>query len=861
MRPHPAVRSLRRWALALVLAVAPVATLHAQPADLARRAQAEFDIGHGPAAIELWQQALAGYRAAGDGVGELRTLFQLGTTSSLLGRYADANAHFADALKIARAAKLTAVEDELLLKLADSASRSKNASLATTANRDLLARAEANGNRATAALAAARLGQALLDTDQPAEAATAFARAAESFRSVGDLANEAAALKEQGDALLRQEHYVAAHDAYRQAMAIARDARQPGLQAKSARGVGLSLYYLGEYAGAAEALREAARLAGSANERLTEVTSLMSLGNVYYFQGRTADAVKAFEDSLAAARSLQDPALEGRALGNLGLALTQARQHDRAAGLFEQAIANARARGDKRDEAQAQGNLGAMLIEQGRNGDAVPRLQRSRELASERGYERGEAIALRNLGFAQLRNGQAADAEASLRLAIAKQDALRGQAAAVDPFNISLLESQRDAYRTLQAALVAQQRTDAALEVSELARARSLADLMARRGGAATPTPSLETMRGLAKSRGVTIVEYSLVPAADAIYAWVITPDGEIHFQRSALKAVGGGIDAAIEGLVRDTRAALGAVGPTESPSPSAKADGARRDQMLAAFHQLLIAPLEKWLPASPDDLVVLVPQGALFLLPYAALRDAQGRALIDAHTIVVAPSIQTLARLPPRRSARRADALVAGNPLSADIRIGRTGTQVLRSPPLPGAEREAGAIAELLQTRPLIGREASRAAIVQRLPSADVVHLATHGTAEDVRGDGVPGALVLTASGRDDGLLTTSDLMALQLRADLVVLSACNTGLGSVHSEGVIGMSRAFLATGARSVVVSLWSVSDQPTTELMQEFYRSLEMAPNKAAALRRAMLSTRSRYPDPLFWSGFLLIGASD
>jgi CHAT domain-containing protein len=310
---------------------------------------------------------------------------------------------------------------------------------------------------------------------------------------------------------------------------------------------------------------------------------------------------------------------------------------------------------------------------------------------------------------------------------------------------------------------------------------------------------------------------------------------------------------------VRETRAALGALSPSDQPSP--KAGVAGRDEWLSLLYRLMIAPVAQWLPRSPDDLVVLVPQGALFLLPYAALRDPQGRALIDSHTIVVAPSIQTLARLPAKRGARRGDAVVAGNPVFSDIRIGRSGAQVLRLPPLPGAEREAGVVAELLQTRPLIGREASKAAIVQRAPSADVIHLATHGTAEDVRRDGVPGALVLTATDRDDGLLTTSDLMALQLRADLVVLSACNTGLGSIHSEGVIGMSRAFLAVGARSVVVSLWSVSDQPTAELMQDFYRSLASAPSKAAALRQAMLSTRAKYADPLFWSGFMLIGASD
>jgi len=850
---------IRRCGFAVLLAALPLLTVVAQPADLARRAQAEFDLGHGAEAIKLWQQALASYRAAGDAGGELRVLAQLGETSSLLRQYPEASAYLSDALKLARRAGMTALENELLVKLANAASRSGNAPLAATANRELLARAEANGDKPTAALAAARLGQALLDTGQPQEAATAFGRAAELFRPLREYANAAAALNYKGDALLRQENYVAAHDAYREAVGVARDAAEPGLQASARRGVGLSLYFLGDYPGATDALTDAARIAGNAGERSTEATALMTLGNVYYYQGRTTDAVRSFEKSLAAARSLKDPAMEGRAFGNLGLALMQARQYERAAEYFEQAIASARARGDKRDEAQAQGNLGALLIEQGRYSDAVPRLQRSVELAREIGYGRGEAIALRNLGFAQLRNAQASEAEASLRMAIAKQEALRGQAAAIDAFNISLLEAQRDAYRTLQAALVAQKRPEAALEISESARARSLADLMAKRGRSAAPAPSIDAMRSLAKTRRVTFVEFSFVPADDAIYAWVIAPDGTVRFQRTELKVQGGTVDRAIEDLVRQTRAALGAVGPNDKPAPQEGVAG--RDELLSLFHRLMIAPVAQWLPSSPDELVVLIPQGPLFLLPYAALRDAQGKAFIDSHTLVVAPSIQTLMQLGAKRGTRIERAVVAGNPIAPEIRSIRSGTQVTRLPPLPGAEREATLVAELLRARPLIGREVTKAAILQRVPSADVIHLATHGTAEDVRGDGAPGALVLTATDRDDGLLTTSELMGLQLQADLVVLSACNTGLGNIRSEGVIGLSRGFLAAGARSVVVSLWSVQDQPTAELMQDFYRGLATAPNKAAALRQAMLNTRAKYADPLLWAGFILVGASD
>jgi CHAT domain-containing protein len=184
-----------------------------------------------------------------------------------------------------------------------------------------------------------------------------------------------------------------------------------------------------------------------------------------------------------------------------------------------------------------------------------------------------------------------------------------------------------------------------------------------------------------------------------------------------------------------------------------------------------------------------------------------------------------------------------------------------VRFAPLPGAEREATVVAGMLNARPLIGREVTKSAVLQRVPTARVIHLATHGTAEDVRGKGVPGALVLTATDRDDGLLSTSEIMELQLNADLVVLSACNTGLGSISSDGVIGLARAFVAAGAQSVVVSLWSVQDHPTAELMQDFYRRLATTRNKATALRQAMLATRAKHPNPLSWAGFILVGESE
>jgi CHAT domain-containing protein len=100
-----------------------------------------------------------------------------------------------------------------------------------------------------------------------------------------------------------------------------------------------------------------------------------------------------------------------------------------------------------------------------------------------------------------------------------------------------------------------------------------------------------------------------------------------------------------------------------------------------------------------------------------------------------------------------------------------------------------------------------------------------------------------------------------MNLKAELVVLSACDTGRGRIRSEGVIGLSRSLISAGVPSVLVSLWAVDDAATTELMREFYQQWQQNPDKAQALRQAMLITMKNHPDPLLWAAFTLIGEAE
>ncbi len=282
----------------------------------------------------------------------------------------------------------------------------------------------------------------------------------------------------------------------------------------------------------------------------------------------------------------------------------------------------------------------------------------------------------------------------------------------------------------------------------------------------------------------------------------------------------------------------------------------------LHELYQRLVQPIADLLPKKQRERVIFIPQTELFLVPFPALQDEHGKYLIEKHTILTAPAIQVLDLTHKQRqkvAGTNKDALVIGNPTMPKVSLypGQPPTQLAS---LPNAEIEAKEVAKILKTDAIIGNQASKSAILPQLLKARIIHLATHGLLDDFTGGGVPGAIALAPSGQDQGLLTASVILDLKLNAELVVLSACNTGRGRITGDGVIGLSRSLISAGVPSVIVSLWSVPDAPTGLLMEEFYRQLQQNPDKATALRQAMLMTIKEHPEPKDWAAFTLIGES-
>jgi len=156
----------------------------------------------------------------------------------------------------------------------------------------------------------------------------------------------------------------------------------------------------------------------------------------------------------------------------------------------------------------------------------------------------------------------------------------------------------------------------------------------------------------------------------------------------------------------------------------------------------------------------------------------------------------------------------------------------------------------------PITGDAASEAAVKKKSGTARILHFATHGLVSETAP--LTSSLVLAPGQGEDGLLRVDEVLWMNLRPDLVVLSGCSTGAGKLSGDGILGLTRAFLFAGTPSLIVTQWDVADDPTMVLMDRFYAELRKGADKARALRRAQLATRERFPHPAYWASFILIG---
>lgn len=596
--------------------------------------------------------------------------------------------------------------------------------------------------------------------------------------------------------------------------------------------------------------------------RQGEAVNLNNLGQIYSNQGNDKQALTLYQQALSIYQEINNSLGVAITLNNIAQIYTNLGQYDLAVKFNQQALAIYKKEEDKAGIGVTLTNMGQIYQKQGKFTQSLDSLNQALVIQKTIGDRASIAITLRLMGFNQLETNKINEAIVSLTESIKVIESL--QPGLNDANKISMFESHNFSYQLLQKALIAQKQPNQALEVSERGRARAFVELLSQRlASEETPNstsqqgtikpPTIAEIQKIAAVEQATLVEYSLISDRE-LYIWVIKPTGEITLRQVDLNAFKNSenkeeiSDLDIKKLVIKARNSL--------------FSGASQTKLqLQQLHQIFIQPIADLLPNNPQDLVILIPQNTLFLLPFSALIAPDGKYLIEKHTILTAPSIQVLDLTHQQKQKNQRinpqNTLIVGNPTMPSLPP-KLGGLPVQLDALPGAELEAEAVAQILKTQAIIGSQATKQAIVQQMLKSKIIHLATHGLLDDIGKKGLPGAIALAPFNNDDGLLTAYEILNLKFNADLVVLSACNTGRGRITGDGVVGLSRSFISAGTSSIIVSLWSIPDETTAVLMPEFYRQLQQNSNKAEALRQAMLIAMKKYPNPQDWAAFTLIG---
>jgi CHAT domain-containing protein/Tfp pilus assembly protein PilF len=880
--------------------------------DEARKLRVQQNAAAQRAAIEKYQQALPAFRAAADTERQALTLYSIGLSYRGLNEPRTTLEYFNQTLPL-----VVAIGD-----------------------RRLEATTETN------------IGGMLHILGDVGKALDHQHRALQIAREIGFRVTEGSALSNIGKIFSDLADWQTALEFYAQALPIFQEIGLKQFEAITLNNIGIAYDQSGEQQKALEYLEQSLPLLRSVGNKNSEAYTLLNIGRVYRRLGELDKALSYYEQALAIQQQTGNRADAGETLDEFGVVYSTQGQYEKAFAQHRQSLDIQRATGNVRREAIVLTNLGDTYRLSGEPEKAVEHYNQALAIFRNIDDLSSSAIALEGIARAEQKRGKLADARKYIEESLALRETVRSRSASLQ-LRASYRATIEKAYEFYIDVLMQQKLDAEALHASERGRARSLLEqlsearidiregvdasliekerdltrvlnakaqrevqLKARKGSTAEITrlqreiseledqyqqvqgairksspqysaltqPQPLDLKGIQRELdpNTVLLEYSL--GEERSYVWVIT--------QNSLKTYALPKRKEIENVVRRVNGSLAArtIVTAESPAQRrtriASAD-AEYQKAASELSRMILAPAYADLG---NKRLVIVADGALEYVPFAALAVAPNRPLIVDHELVSLPSAsafalqrQILANRPlaPESVAVIADPVFSTNDdrLSSGARLnepastriiehGPGGPGQLSIPRLPFTRWEADqilAVSPAGSTLKAVDFNANRAiAGSGELSHYRYVHFATHGYIDTERAG--LSAIVLSMFDKEgkpqDGFLRTHDIYNLKLPAELVVLSACETGLGKeVTGEGVEGLTRAFMYAGARRVVVSLWNVNDKATASLMQRLYTEmLRSHKTPAAALRAAqieMLRTR-QWQSPYFWAPFVMQG---
>ena len=735
---------------------------------------------------------------------------------------------------------------------------------------------------------------------------------------IGDRKEEGIINANLGDVFRSAAENQKAKEYYEKALAIAIEVGDKQEEGKRNRKLGWMFYSLGEYQMAKENYEKQLAIAMEIGDRKGEGTINGYIGDIFRPLGEYQKAKEYFEKALA----IRTETGEGkeREYLNLGIVYCELRKYRRAKEYLEKVVGISIASGNRRLEAHATGSLAAVFASVNDNQKTeehfVKALTISREcgcrnaegkfnlslgnfyrslgefskakdcmekaysISSQIGDKMLEFQSLRSITLLKISQSEAGKAMKYLLQCIAKCEQIRTFLKGNSELKMSLLEEHGTfPYNLLTGLLCYYGKFADALSVEVLGRARVLAELMADKysmeSHISADPQSWFGIENVVRRESNSVFLY-IAYRERKVHLWVLKANGDICFRKTDEVELDTLIDEQVcdvEGIFKKSAASFGVL-----PKANCE-DRSLDDNVTTSLHKASRAYLQggqtkdterihhlcyKWIVAPVEDLltepeIIIVPDRFSYRVPFAALHDeSAGKYLSEKYRIRIVPSLTTLRIIQecPADYHSLTDALVAGDPTVGKVHYNG---RLIDITPLFHARKEAEMVGELLGIEPLLGSRATKQAVLQAIPSVSLIHLVAHGNAE--RGEIAlsPQRTTNNTPEEEDYLLTMSEIQGVQVRAKLVVLSCCHSGRGLVKKEGVLGIARAFLASGARSVLVASWALEDEATAKLMKHFYKHLVGGESASESLHQAVQWLRSNgYSKPSQWAPFVLMG---
>ena len=632
--------------------------------------------------------------------------------------------------------------------------------------------------------------------------------------------------------------------------------------------LGTAYKSLGDYRTAIEYFEKNLKIAIEIGDRGGEGKAYGNLGTAYQSLGDYRKAIKYPEKHLKIAIEIGDRGGEGAAYGNLGIAYWSLGDYRKAIEYHKKHLKIAIEIGDRYGEGAAYGNLGNAYCSLGDYQKAIEYLEKGLKIAIEIGDRGGEAHAYHNIGMVYGVLKQFENARGNFLCSVKALNTLRCLMKSKDDWKINFRELHDNTYAALWKCLLQLGKVNDALLAAEQGRAQTLSDnlFIQYKLPASLPAATIDTEATISRLFTELSTTTIFLAIADlTINIWFLSRKKQVVFRIGRLEGdrteedpIRALLQSSFEKIgTEDTvrcedrtfnelenecsfRMEVRGKGVGKLPLPSL-------ENPFKPFYDAVIDPIVDLL-GSQDDKLVIVPDGALCFIPWAAVTES-----IRIHIVPSLTSYQLILSVPEGHHKKKG-ALLVGNPCLNQLKK--------PEPDLPCAQEEVEMIASILNTRPLTGRQATKTEVMKRMSSVGLIHIAAHGNKRT-------GEIALSPNPgwtskfpqKKDFILKMSDVQAAGLRARLVVLSCCHSGRGRISKgEGVVGIARAFLAAGARSVLVTLWAIDDEATMVFMKSFYQHLKDGKTASAAVEQSIKCLREseKYSEMKYWAPFQLIG---